>query len=151
MAKYRKVFFSFHYDEDVDRAMVVRNSWVTKGGQEAARFVDKADFEAVKKKGALAIKRWINKQMEGTTVTVVLIGARTCTRRWVKYEIEHSIARGNGLLEIDISKIKNLRGKTATRCGWMLPTEYADYGWYKDDGYKKLGAWIEKAAKQAGH
>ena len=151
MAKYRKVFFSFHYDEDVDRAMVVRNSWVTKGGQEAARFVDKADFEAVKKKGDLAIKRWINKQMEGTTVTVVLIGAKTCGRKWVKYEIDHSIDRGNGLLAIDISKIKNLQGKTTTRCGWMLPAEYAKYLWNKDSGYENLGDWIEKAAKQAGH
>ena len=52
--------------------MVVRKSWVTKGGQAAARFVDKADFEAVKKKGDLAIKRVDQcKQMKGTTVTVV--------------------------------------------------------------------------------
>ena len=151
MAKYRKVFFSFHYNEDVARAMVVRNSWVTKGGQAAARFVDKAAFEAVKKKGDLAIKRWINKQMEGTTVTVVLIGAKTCNRKWVKYEIDHSMARGNGLLEIDISKIKNLDRQTTTHCGWMLPVGYADYCWDEDDGYENLGEWVEEAAKQAGH
>ena len=33
----------------------------------------------------------------------------------------------------------------------MLPTEYADYLWNKDNGYKNLGDWIEGAAKQAGH
>lgn len=44
----RKVFFSFKY-EDVSRAMVVRNSWVTQG-KESAGFIDKAEFEEVKKK-----------------------------------------------------------------------------------------------------
>ena len=89
--------------------------------------------------------------MKGTTVTVVLIGAKTCNRKWVKYEISHGIERGNGLLEIDISKIKNLQEKTTTRCGWMLPAEYAKYLWNKNSGSEKLGDWIEKAAKQAGH
>ena len=42
----RRVFFSFKY-EDVSRAMVVRNSWVTQG-KEAAGFIDAADFEGGK-------------------------------------------------------------------------------------------------------
>ncbi len=41
----RKVFFSFEYN-DVSRAMVVRNSWVTQG-KEAAGFIDVADFEEI--------------------------------------------------------------------------------------------------------
>ena len=44
----RKVFFSFHYDEDINRSMTVRNSWVTQG-KEAAGFIDKAEFEKVKR------------------------------------------------------------------------------------------------------
>jgi hypothetical protein len=52
----RKVFFSFKYD-DVSRAMVVRNSWVTKGS--AAGFIDKAEFEEVERKGDKAIQNWI--------------------------------------------------------------------------------------------
>jgi hypothetical protein len=53
----RKVFFSFKY-EDVTRAMVVRQSAVTKG-KEATGFIDKADFEKIKKQGDQAIKNWI--------------------------------------------------------------------------------------------
>lgn len=68
----RKVFFSFKY-EDVSRAMVVRNSWVAQG-KEAAGFVDAADFEAIKRQGVQAIKNWIDKQLSGTSVTVVLVG-----------------------------------------------------------------------------
>jgi len=142
----RKVFFSFKY-EDVSRAMVVRNSWVTQG-KEAAGFIDSADFEKVKKQGDQAIKNWINKQLEGTSVTVVLVGEKTCGSRWVKYEIEQSIKRGNGLLGIDISKIKDLQGNTSERCG-KIPKGYDFYLWNKDNGYKNLGDWIEKAAKQA--
>ena len=151
MAAYRKVFFSFHYDEDVHRTMVIRKSWVTKGGQEAARFIDKAEFETIKKRGDLAVKQWINRQMKGTSVTVVLVGAKTCSRKWVKYEIEHSKERGKGLLEIDISFIKDLNGKMSTHCGYMLTEKYAAYEWVRENGYNNLGEWIEKAAKQAGH
>ena len=143
----RKVFFSFKY-EDVSRAMVVRNSWVTQG-KESAGFIDKADFEEVKKKGDQAIKNWINKQLDGTSVTVVLVGEKTCKSRWVKYEIEQSIARGNGLIGIDISKIKNLQGKTSERCG-EIPKGYSFYLWNKDDGCTNMGSWIETAAKLAG-
>jgi hypothetical protein len=143
----RKVFFSFKY-EDVSRAMVVRNSWVTQG-KESAGFIDKADFEEVKKKGDQAIKNWINKQLDGTSVTVVLVGEKTCKSRWVKYEIEQSIARGNGLIGIDISKIKNLQGETSERCG-EIPKGYSFYLWNKDDGYTNMGSWIEAAAKLAG-
>lgn len=143
----RKVFFSFKY-QDVSRSMVVRNSWVTKG-KEAAGFIDKAEFEEVKKKGDTAIKNWIDKQLEGTSVTVVLVGEKTCSSRWVKYEIEQSIKRGNGLLGIDISKIKNLQGETSERCG-EIPKGYPFYLWNNEEGYKNMGEWIEKAAKDAG-
>ncbi len=128
--------------------MIVRNSWVTQGSQ-AAGFIDKADFEELKRKGEQAIKNWIDGQLHGTSVTVVLVGAKTCSSKWVKYEIEQSIARGNGIIGIDISKIKGLDGKTTDRCG-QIPKGYPFYLWNKEDGHKNLGAWIEKAAKAAG-
>ena len=143
----RKVFFSFKY-EDVSRAMVVRNRWVAQG-KEAAGFIDAADFEKVKRQGDQAIKNWIDNQLNGTSVTVVLVGAKTCNSRWVKYEIEKSIEIGNGLLGIDISKIKDLQGNTSDRCG-EIPKGYDFYLWNKHDGYHNMGDWIEKAAKLAG-
>lgn len=144
----RRVFFSFEYEHDVSRANVVRNSWVTQG-KEAAGFVDAAAFEEVKKGGDAAIKKWIRDQLKGTSVTVVLVGLHTCSSKYVKYEIEQSIEKGNGLLGIDISKIKDLNGKTTDRCG-KIPKGYPFYLWNNDEGYKNLGDWIEKAAKKAG-
>jgi len=144
----RRAFFSFKYKSDVSRAMVVRNSWVTQG-KEAAGFIDAADFEEIKKQGDTAIQNWIDGQLNGTSVTVVLVGANTCSSRWVKYEIEKSKEIGNGLLGIDVSKIKDLQGNTSERCG-KIPTGYSFYLWNNDDGYNNMGDWIEAAAKAAG-
>ena len=144
----RKVFFSFKY-EDVNRAMVVRNSDVIRGDEKAG-FIDKADFEAVKKEGDQAIRKWIDKQLDGTTVTVVLVGANTNKSKWVKYEIEESIKRGNGLLGVNISGIKDLVTKNTTTCCEVMPKGYTFYKWGADDGYNNLSKWVEAAAKAAG-
>ncbi len=145
----RKVFFSFQFSEDNWRANIVRNSWVTQD-RKGAGFFDSAAWEEVKKKTDAEIKKWIDGQLSGCSVTVVLVGKKTCDSKWIKYEIERSIALGKGLLEIDISKIKNKAGNTSIKGKWTLTTSYKDYGWNNDDGYKNMGDWIEKAAKDAG-
>ena len=160
----RHVFFSFHYERDIWRASRVRNSWVTKADREAAGFWDAASWEEVKKKGDDAIKRWIDKQLDGTSVTVVLIGAETSTRKYVGYEIEQSYKRGNGLLAIYINKMKDEDGQVDVKGAnpfnsWHITAQgqkkyfssiYSTYDWVDDDGYENLGDWIEKAAKAAG-
>lgn len=143
----RKVFFSFKYD-DVQRAMNVRNSNVITGAIKSG-FIDKADFEEVERKGDNAIKAWIDKQLEGTTVTAVLVGENTNKSRWVKYEIDQSIARGNGILTIDISKIKDLHGNT-TECCSLRVKGYNHYLWNNGNGRENLGQWVEDAAVAAG-
>jgi hypothetical protein len=156
----RRAFFSFHYERDVWRAGQVRNSWVTKD-RESAGFWDKADWEAVRKKGKSAIEKWIDDQLNGTSVTVVLIGAETASREYVLYEIEQSHDRGNGMLGIYINKMKDSNQKTDIKgpdpfgqftfknaAGRVVT--YPTYDWVDDDGYNKLGGWIEAAAKKAG-
>ena len=140
----RRVFFSFHYERDVWRANVVRNSWVTKPDREDAGFIDAAEFEKIKRQGDLAVKRWINNQLKGTSVTAVLIGAETYKRRWVRYEIIKSFDKGNGLLGIYIHKIKDRDGKTDIK--GENPFEYV--GVYIDENGKavyceiKNGKWV---------
>jgi hypothetical protein len=160
----RRVFFGFHYERDVWRASQVRNSWVTKPNREYAGFIDAASWEAVKKQGKEAIKKWIEDQLSGTSVTVVLVGAETSTREWVQYEIKASHERGNGMLGIYIHNIKDSNQKTDTPGNntfgeiykdpngnsvyfWQL---YPTYDWVLNDGYNNLGGWVEKAAKKAG-
>ncbi|MBN0063480.1 hypothetical protein JTL66_35290, partial [Pseudomonas aeruginosa] len=69
--------------------------------------------------------------------------------RWVKYEIEQSIERGNGILSIDISKIADLKGSTTDCCSLRI-LGAPHYLWNKQNGRDNLGKWVEAAAKAAG-
>lgn len=145
----RRTFFSFHHGRDIWRVSQVRNCWVTKSDREAAGFWDTAEWEKVKVGSQDAIHKWIDKQLEGTSVTVALIGAETASRPYVAYEISRSIKRGNGLLGIYIHNIKDAAGKTDTIGKNLLPAGYATYDWVNDKGRENIGDWIEKAAKAA--
>lgn len=100
----RSVFFSFHYgDVSSFRANVVRNSWVTM--DRTAKFVDKSAWEEAERKGDAQLKQLIEKWLVGTSITVVLVGTQTHSRRWVKYEIVKSFIEGKGVLPIYINRI----------------------------------------------
>src|SRR5258708_6656611 len=87
----RRVFFSFHYGRDLWRVNVVRNSGAIEGIS-AAGFHDESLWEETTKEGDDAVRKLINKGLEGTSVTVVLICAQTANRKYVSYEIERSVA-----------------------------------------------------------
>jgi hypothetical protein len=53
---------------------------------------------------------WIDDQLQSTSVTVVLIGQETASRKYVNYEIEQSHSRGNGLLGVRIHNMKDPLG-----------------------------------------
>ena len=96
------------------------------------------------------MKKLIDEALVGTTVTAVLIGAQTASRRWVNYEIEASRARGNGLLGIYIHNIKTQDERTDARGSNPLPAGCRTYDWVLDDGYTNLGRWVD-AAYDAAH
>jgi MTH538 TIR-like domain (DUF1863) len=110
----RRVFFSFHFEKDIWRANQVRNSNVVAGA-DIAGFFDHSEYEDAKRKGDDAVKRLILRHLENTTVTVVLIGEETGSRPWVRYEIDQSIARKNGLLGVYIHHLKDQNGLTTAR------------------------------------
>jgi hypothetical protein len=145
----RRVFFSFHYDRDAWRVGQVRNCNAV-AGYEKNPFYDKADWEAIKRQGDDAVKNWIERQLSGTSVTVVLVGKETSIRRWVKHEIKRSIELGKGLIGIDISKIKDQDGNVDDTGANPLPAGYRVYLWNKENGRENLGRWIESAASQVG-
>lgn len=159
----RRVFFSFHYSRDVRRVVQVRNSWVVRPGGEAQPFYDKAEFEEVKRRAG-GIEKWIEDQLTGTSVTVVLFGAETYSRPWVRHEIKRSFELGKGLLAIDLHGVKDpvngadVRGAnplslwSIKRDGIDVPFTrlYETYSWVNDGGYANMPSWIEAAAKAAG-
>jgi len=158
----RRVFFSFHYARDVVRVMQVRNSWVVRGKGEAQPFYDKAEFEEAKRRAG-GIEKWIEQQLAGTSVTVVLFGAETAQRPWVRHEIRRSYELDKGIVAVDIHKINGwngvdvqgenpLSGFSVTRDGRkvLLSSIYETYDWVDDDGYNNLESWIERAARAVG-
>ena len=145
----RRVFFSFHYERDVWRANQVRNANVVAGA-DVAGFFDHSEYEDAKKAGADAIRRMIDRHLENTTVTVVLIGSETAHRTWVRYEIDQSIRRVNGLLGIYIHHLEDRDGMTSTRGdkpAVPLSVEFPCYDW--DGDLDRFRREIEAAGKRA--
>lgn len=103
----RKVFFSFDYDNDVRRVEQIRNCGALDPQKHDTRFIDAADREKLKRQTKTAIADWIDDQLAGTSVTVVLFGSYTHQSEWVRYEIEQSVLKGNGLLGIDIHRVRD--------------------------------------------
>lgn len=144
----RRTFFSFHYEKDVWRAGVVRNSAKLKTNI-TPEFIDASVWEEAKTKGKDAIQKLIDEALVGTSVTAVLIGSNTSSREWVQYERDESISRGNGLFGIYVHNIKDSSGNTETKGTNPLPTKYKTYDWVNDDGYNNLGTWVEEAYDEA--
>lgn len=99
----RKVFYSFHYGNDVFRVQQIRNM----GAFEENQPVKANDWEEIKRKGDKAIQNWIDENLKGTSCLVVLIGEDTANRKWVKYEIQKAWNDGKGVLGIYIHNLKD--------------------------------------------
>lgn len=158
----RQVFFSFHYSPDNWRASQVRNMGVVEGSPAASD----NDWEAVKRGGEAAIKRWIDGQLEGRTCTVVLIGEQTARRKWIDYEIHSSWNAKKGLVGIHVHHLKDVGGLQSNkgtnpfahirmqRDGAALSSLAKVYDPPFNDSKKcydyikqNLGAWIEEAIR----
>ena len=159
----RRVFFGFHYDRDLLRVAQIRKSGVVLGpGDTSCGLVDSAEWDIIRMGGDGAILQWIDRQLHGTSVTVVLIGAETANRQWINYEIVESVRRGNGLLGVYIHNVRDANGSTTAKgdnpfdyvswrnTGAKLSKEYPTYDWVQNDGPRNLSRWIDAAAKQAG-
>lgn len=139
----RKTFFSFHYTKDLWRVNQIRNSHVVEGVA-AAGFIDSSLWEEAKKKGDAEIKKLIDAGLIGTTVTAVLIGSETASRKYVAYEIQKSIERGNGILGVRIHAMKDKDGNTSTAGAVPQGLIDAKAPIYTYE-YGKLGEWAEAA------
>jgi len=80
----KTVFYSFHYERDVNRVQLVRHINALEGQP----LLNAQEWEAVRRRGQQAIVDWIDKEMLYKRAVVVLIGQETASREWVIYEIE---------------------------------------------------------------
>lgn len=105
----RKVFFSFHFEEDIRRSVQVRKSYRIRPGKKlpTANFYDRSLWERSKRESEESLKRLIREGMKGSSVTCVLAGRYTWERPWVRYEIARSLVCGNGLFTVHIHNVKD--------------------------------------------
>ncbi len=153
----RKVFFSFHFKRDSRKVAQIRNAFVI-GNYEKPPFLDAVEWEKIERAGSASIKKWIDNNLHGTSVTIVLIGYETARREWVLYEIEESYKRNNGLLGITIHNINDpLTGSdypglnpfsyVKDRKGSPLSLSIPIYDWVNNNGKHNIASWIEEAAR----
>ena len=142
----RKVFFSFHYQRDLWRVNVVRNSGAIEGIS-AAGFHDASLWEETKRKGDVAVKKLIDSGLDGTTVTVVLIGAKPQIANMCHTRSSKASRVGMEYWAFRINNIKDKDGRTDP--AWSGSSALIEIGapvytWE----YGKLGEWVEKAYKR---
>lgn len=141
----RKVFFSFHYQRDIWRVNQIRNALMITGYPQNVSL-----WEEAKRKGDVSIKKMIDKGIENTSVTIVCIGAHTAQRKYVNYEIEQSIRRGNIIVCIQIHHLIDQNGNTDPAGAIPSILKTSDYKIFQYTDHEKLVAHIEEAAKVAG-
>jgi len=130
--KKRRVFFSFHYQNDIWRANQVRNSWRygRENDREGYGFFDASIWETAKRTNDDSLKSLIRTGIQNSSVTCLLSGRETYRRRWVLYEIARSVIKGNALLNVSISNLRDRSGNTDIQ--GPNPLDYM--GVYRDNG-----------------
>jgi hypothetical protein len=98
----KKVFYSFHFDNDVMRVQQIRNIGVIEDNKP----VSANEWETVRRGNDPAIEKWIDGNMKYRDCVVVLVGEDTANREWVKHEIKKAWNDGRGLVGIHIHNLK---------------------------------------------
>ena len=122
----------------------------TVTGTAAAGFQDASLWEEAKKKGDKAIKDLIDEALMNTSVTVVCVTHGTSSRKYINYEIDESLDRGNGLVAIQIHHLKDANGNTGSAGAIPSQVEASGFKAYKYTTHEALAKWVEEAAKLAG-
>ena len=102
----RRAFYSFHYKPDNWRASQVREMSVIEGNRPATD----NEWEQVAAGGDTKIMKWIDDQLVGKSVVIVLIGSETAGRKWINYEIRQAWDSNKGVLGIYIHNLKDIKG-----------------------------------------
>ncbi|MXP28354.1 molecular chaperone Tir [Porphyrobacter algicida] len=105
----RRVFFSFHFNNDYWRTQQVRNM----GALEGQPLCTPNAWEEVKRKGKASIEKWIADNMSGKSCVVVLVGSQTANRPWVQHEIIKAWNDKKGVLGIRVNKLLDRNGQTS--------------------------------------
>lgn len=107
----RKVYFSFHFDNDCWRTQQIRNI----GSIEGNHPISANAWEVVKRNGERSIQNWIDENLKNKSCCIVLVGSQTANRKWVKYEIRKAWEMNKGVVGINIHNLKDSYGNQSLK------------------------------------
>ncbi|MDC2614061.1 MULTISPECIES: TIR domain-containing protein [Bacteroides] len=146
----RKVFYSFHFDNDNWRAGQIRNIGYIEGDKP----VNGNKWEDVKSKSESVIKDWIDENLRDKSCLIVLIGEKTSERKWVNYEINRAWELGKAVCGVYIHKLENALGEQSSKgknpLASYIPTfdsSYASSKYVYDDIKNNIANLVEDAIK----
>ena len=116
----------------------------------AAGFEEASLWEEARINGDQEVHRMIDEALQDTVVTVVCVTHGTTDRKHLDYEIDQSLARGNGLVAVQIHHLKDQKGETGSASD--IPSKIPS-NWFKAYKYinqEALAHWIEESARLAG-
>ena len=145
----RRAFFTFDLEHDLSRVNQIR-AQLGMADVHQVGFFDPGEYEVLLRRDKAAIRRAIRERVEGTSVTIVLIGSKTAALPFVEVVIAESIAQRNGLLGIHIHAMDDQEGQLSfAGPPPIIPAgiEFPCYLW--DWDLERLAREIEAAGKRA--
>lgn len=146
----RKVFYSFHFDNDNWRAGQVRNIGTVEGDKP----VIGNKWEDVKHKSDATIKDWIDSNLRDKSCLIVLIGEKTSERKWVNYELNRAWELGKAVCGIYIHNLEDVFGEKSKKGKNpfnnhipVFESSYTTSKYVYDDIKSNISDLVEKAIK----
>lgn len=155
MAK-RRVFISYHHDNEQD----VVDEFSRTFSDEYEVFVDSSLERAAQSDDVEYLNQVCRDAIDGTSVTVVIIGTQTGCRKFVDWEIRYTLACNHGLVAISRPWLADAAACVPQRLRDNLSSGYAKWYTYPttayalkmmiDEAYAADGAKIRNAREKSG-
>jgi hypothetical protein len=151
------VHFSFDLDRDSARAADVCRRWVSRD-RTAGGFVEPAQWVGIRARGRDGVLEWVDREMEGASVVVALVGADTAGRYYVQHSLDRAHERGIGIVGIRVHWMDDGRQPVGVP-GYDPLDRFRDEGgrrlyltheWRPGFTERFLSTWIQYAAERAG-
>jgi hypothetical protein len=110
ISRVRRVYFSLNYEHDLKRVQKIRLPANIIAGS-AGGLSGPDGWQKITRRGPMAVRGVIDDALSNTVATVVCIGSRSIGSRYLDYELERSLDRGNALLGLRIGGIPDEYGQ----------------------------------------
>ncbi|MDD5731947.1 MAG: TIR domain-containing protein [Patescibacteria group bacterium] len=137
----RKIFVAFDSNTNLGAYYEIM-SCEALSGYDKNPFYDLGGLFTIRSQGKEGMKNWVEKQLKGTSVVIILRNDETESFEWIGYTIQKSIEYGKGLLLIDI------REDSGNKYEIPVLEGYRAFNWYSDNGVENIGKWVEEEAEK---